>query len=388
MIVNTTEYAYSSFQDQHRTFSPSGKIGTRLEHTAENFAESIQKQGSFTYKGGALAPSLIEGGKAITAKGLEVLEYVGKEAIDLIATEAGIQLEDDPKPTDGDIIDNEEQFADDFTFDRCFYIYGGPEQLEELEALANHHLLLCNRAKGKLSPEQKSSFDSTLKQLQHVLNLKTNALDSSQHDKGKRLETRLVEDVNELNQIRETSIAKAAEMATGFTASLAGLTMSEMVQKTSDRLDAIRVEGIHKLSELCAAGILQLLYLGKSVLMPTSEEAENPNDISWPEDCLEKAKLIRAQVQSISGDIEAISNSFVTGIGDVVAAFQAAIRTEAAKEGEKDSANHELIKESVVEDKLKALSYELESAGGAAVDKVQSALQHLVHVVLFTSLKS
>ncbi|MCO5608940.1 hypothetical protein L7F22_063158 [Adiantum nelumboides] len=360
----------------------------KLENSAESLAESIQKQGNLNYKAGTFAPSLIEGGKAITARGLEVLEYVGKEAIDLIATEAGIQLEEDPKPVDGDMIENDEQFADDVTFDRCFYIYGGPEQLEELEALANHHMLLCNRAKAKLPSEQKSSYDSALKQVKQVLDLGFTGLENAEIDKGKRVETGLIGDVNELKQIRETGVAKAAEMAAGFTVALGGLAMAEVVQKTTDRLEAIRVEGVHRLSELCAAGILQLLNLGKSVLSSSSEQEESVDTIVWPIDYLEKAKLIRAQGQSMSGDIEAISHSFITGIGDVTAAFQAAIRSEVEKEGEKDDAKHEVIRERSIEDKAQALSNDLESDGSAAIEKVQSGLRHLVHVVLFTSLKS
>lgn len=72
----------------------------------------------------------MKSGKAITAKGLEVLEYVGREAIDLIVTEAGIEIEDEPKASDAEAVEDNEHFMDDVTFDRCFYIYGGPEQLE------------------------------------------------------------------------------------------------------------------------------------------------------------------------------------------------------------------------------------------------------------------
>lgn len=360
----------------------------KLENSAENLAETIQNQGSFPYKAGTFAPSLLEGGKAITAKGLEVLEYVGKEAIDLIATEAGIQLEEDAKPADGDMIENDEQFVDDVTFDRCFYIYGGPEQLEELEALANHHMLLCNRAKAKVPREQKAAYDTTFKQIKQVLDLGFNGVEKTEADKGKRVEMGLIGDVGELKQIRDTSVAKAAEMAAGFTVALGGLTMAEVVQKTTDRLEAIRVEGVHRLSELCAAGILQLLNLGKSVLLSTSEQEESVDNIAWPSDCLEKAKLIRVQAQSMLGDIEAISHSFITGIGDITAAFQAAMRSEIAKEGERDDAKHELIRESSIEEKAQALSIDLESDGSAAIEKVQSGLRHLLHVVLFTSLKS
>lgn len=361
----------------------------KLEHSAENLAENFQKQGSFSYKAGTLAPGLLEGGKAITAKGLEVLEYVGREAIDLIATEAGIQIEEDPKQSDGDVIEEDEHFVDDATFDRCFYIYGGPEQLEELEALSNHHMLLCNRAKGKLPSEEKSSLDSILKQLQQIMDLGVNAIEKgTEVDKGKRVEIGSIGDASELKVIRDTSVTKAAEMAAGFTVALGGLAIAEVVQKTTDRLEAIRVEGVHRLSELCASGILQLLNLGKSVLLSSSEQEESPDSTVWPKDCIEKAKLIRAQAQAMVGDIEAISDSFITGIGEVTAAFQAAIRNEAVKEGDRDDAKHELMRESSIEEKAHILSSDLESDGSAAIEKVQSGLRQLVYVVLSTSLKN
>lgn len=63
-------------------------------------------------------------GKAFTAKGMHVLEQVGKDTMDLLISETGI-LGD--KKSDG--TEDEDQF-EEISFDRCFYIYGGPEQLE------------------------------------------------------------------------------------------------------------------------------------------------------------------------------------------------------------------------------------------------------------------
>lgn len=64
-------------------------------------------------------------GKSFTAKGMQVLEQVGKETMDLLISETGILVE---KKSNG-IID-EDQLFEEISFDRCFYIYGGPEQLE------------------------------------------------------------------------------------------------------------------------------------------------------------------------------------------------------------------------------------------------------------------
>lgn len=118
----------------------------RLEHSAANLAESIQQ-------GGPVAPSILEvrmtlyhlacsvllasvlislfvlqTGKAFTSKGIQVLELVGKETMDLLISEAGIDVENNSKGAEQKVDDN--HLFEEVTFDRCFYIYGGPEQLE------------------------------------------------------------------------------------------------------------------------------------------------------------------------------------------------------------------------------------------------------------------
>jgi len=54
---------------------------------------------------------------------MQVLEFVGKETMDLLITETGIGAKKDR-------VDFKGQVLEEVTFDRCFYIYGGPEQLE------------------------------------------------------------------------------------------------------------------------------------------------------------------------------------------------------------------------------------------------------------------
>lgn len=55
-----------------------------------------------------------------------MLERVGKETIELLIAETGLDVEKSPKKAD-QLVD--EPF-EEVTFDRCFYIYGGPDHLE------------------------------------------------------------------------------------------------------------------------------------------------------------------------------------------------------------------------------------------------------------------
>ena len=57
-----------------------------------------------------------------------MLEYVGKETVDLLITESGMEV--DKNAGKGGDETEEDQLLEEVTFDRCFYIYGGPEQLE------------------------------------------------------------------------------------------------------------------------------------------------------------------------------------------------------------------------------------------------------------------
>jgi hypothetical protein len=62
-----------------------------------------------------------------------------------------------------------------------------------------------------------------------------------------------------------------------------------------------------------------LLQLGKSVLTTTTEESEKTEEgLDWPTDCIGKAHIIRAQTQALTGDIEVISESYITGMSHIL----------------------------------------------------------------------
>ncbi|KAB2602919.1 hypothetical protein D8674_003924 [Pyrus ussuriensis x Pyrus communis] len=183
----------------------------KIENSAVNLAGSIQQGGG----AGSTTPSLLETGKAFTSKGMQVLELVGKETLDLLITETGIEVDKDSTLSEKET--EEDQLYEEVGFDRCFYIYGGPEQLEELEALSSHYALLFNRRKGKLSSEQKSIYDGKLKQVQQIFSLNIE-LDGSgaESDKGKKKKTGDDGNINEMKSLHDSSVSKAADMAAGY----------------------------------------------------------------------------------------------------------------------------------------------------------------------------
>ncbi|KAK6916498.1 hypothetical protein RJ641_019359 [Dillenia turbinata] len=388
----------------------------KLEHSAANLAESIQ-HGGLPRSPDSVAPSLIEvyfflpsklfllhdlkllktklchnyclrftgflqTGKAFTERGIQVLEFVGKETMDLLITETGIEVEKDFKKSEGE---DEDQLLEEVTFDRCFYIYGGPEQLEELEALSNHYALLFNRRKAKLSSEQKSDYDGKLKEVLKILSLSTDIDGSSlESDKGKKIATLTEGSGDEIKNLHDSSLTKAADMAAGFTNTLAGLAANDIIQRTASRLESLHSEGVHRLSEMCCFAVSQLLILGKSIISNANEvQNEDADDsilsIDWPEDSLEKAKLIRLKAHSMTVNVDSVSNGFITGISDVAEAYQVALKGATAD-------SQEILAWSSVQDKANSFSEHLRANCTTAVDKIQEGLQYLSFVVLSTSM--
>lgn len=69
---------------------------------------------------------------------------------------------------------------------------------------------------------------------------------------------------------------------------------------------------------MCCSAVSQLLMLGKSIISGDSKDQDEDADadvlnIDWPEDSVEKAKIIRSKAQLMTGYVEAVSNSFITG---------------------------------------------------------------------------
>ena len=72
---------------------------------------------------------------------------------------------------------------------------------------------------------------------------------------------------------------------------------------------------LQRLSEICCFAVTQLLKLGKSIISEANklEDQEIEVKIDWPEDFVERAKIIRSKAQSVTENMEAVYNGFITG---------------------------------------------------------------------------
>ncbi|CAN4107628.1 unnamed protein product [Withania somnifera] len=376
-------FASGAWQALGNAFRGSSDLVHKLENSAVSIAESVQ-HGGLPAATGSVAPSILETGKAFTAKGMHVLELLGKETMDLLISETGIRVDLGSKEGGGEI--DEDQFYEEVTFDRCFYIYGGPEQLEELEALSSHYALLFNRRKAKLPSDQRSSYDGKLKEVQQIFELSSEVYGSGKESgKGKEVEAGIADSTDEVKNLHDSCVNKAAELAAGFTNVLVGLAPSDMIQRTARRLDTLHSEGVHRLSELCCFAATQLVMLGKSIISTANKVADQDANaeivkMEWPEDSIERAKVIRVKACSMTGCVEAVSSSFITGISEVAEAYLAAVRGVSAD-------SHEVLQKSIQE-KANAYAENLRAAHSIALSKIQDGLQYLPYVVISTSMPS
>jgi hypothetical protein len=90
----------------------------------------------------------------------EVMQQLGRQAINFLE---GTTESLSPRRRIG--------ASDELSFDHCFYIYGGRQSFEELEALGNECARLCNRLRTKLAPEGKARLDAALASLGPMFDL-------------------------------------------------------------------------------------------------------------------------------------------------------------------------------------------------------------------------
>ncbi|KAG4212763.1 hypothetical protein ERO13_A01G005566v2 [Gossypium hirsutum] len=125
-------------------------------------------------------------------------------------------------------------------------------------------------------------------------------------------------------------------------------------------------------SELCCLAVSHLLMLAKSVISsgnkvrvedPDDDDGDDIMNIDWPEDPVEKAKLIRVEAQSMTCYTEAVSNNFITGIFYVTKALRSS-RESATVD------SHEALPQASIKEKAKSFSKHLHNDWATAVSKI------------------
>ncbi|KAL7246797.1 hypothetical protein ACSBR2_001829 [Camellia fascicularis] len=234
----------------------------KFEHSAENLAESVQH-------GGRVAPSIIESGKAFTARGMHVLQLVGKETMDLLITETGIGVGKNLKGVH--LQDDEEQSFEEVTFDRCFYIYGGPEQLErlsEMSCFALSQLLMLG--KSNISNANKVC-DEDLDA--HMLNI------DWPEDSGKRakiIRTRAQSMTGNVEIVCNGFITGITDVAEAYIAAIKGATVDSQVLPQKSIQEKANAFSKTLCSDLTTAmgkiqdGLRYLSYVVLSTLIPAA----------------------------------------------------------------------------------------------------------------------
>ncbi|MCD9560443.1 hypothetical protein HAX54_019125 [Datura stramonium] len=320
-----------------------------LENSAVSIDESKFSMVSLPATTGSVAPSILETEK-LTAKGMHMLELLGKGE-----NYGSSNLRNWSRAIGG-------QFLSLYVVES---ISGNPlsyhmNYTQELEALSNHYALLFNRRKAKLPSDQKSSYDGKLKEVQQIFDLSSEVYGSSKESgKGKEIETGIADSTDEVKNLHDSSVNKAAE--------LAAVAPNDMIQRTARRLDTLHSEGVHRLSELCCFAATQLVMLGKSIISTANKVADQDANaeivkMEWPEDSIERAKVIlQSRISEVAGR-----------------PYLAAVRGVSVD-------SHEVPQKSIQE-KANAYAENLRAAHITAMGKIQDGLQYLPYVVISTSM--
>ncbi|KFK33316.1 hypothetical protein AALP_AA6G359300 [Arabis alpina] len=210
--------------------------------------------------------------------------------MDLLITKTGLGAEKNG-------VDFKNQVLEEVTFDRCFYIYGGPQQLEIQQLFS-------------FADEMSGS--------------------KAEFDKGKKIDIKTEGNDDDMKNLHNSSVTRAADMAaSGLVTGLNLFTQKEFMCEEFSLLISLKIlKIIH-----CTTTITHLVILGKSIISHANKVQDEDTEalrIEWPEDPTEKGKLIRGKVESMVGYVEAVSNSFITGISDVSETYAAASKGVAA----------------------------------------------------------
>eukprot|EP00898_Chlorokybus_atmophyticus_P000552 jgi/Chlat1/1498/Chrsp12S02041 len=336
---------------------------------------------------------------SLAARGTGALESVGSAAINFLAPPpSSRQATSGPLSAVGGPLNAPGQ--NENTFDRCFYIFGGHEHLEELEALANSRQLKCVEARDAMTAEQRKAYEEHELQVKEALDLEADREYDDENDAELELDPH--PDLSAFTslsqngaQMANTLAAESLEppLAADDVGEIGGAKLSV---RASKGIEVVRTEGVQRLSELCSLCVGHLLHLAQGVSLAKRNESQPAPDaaadatgtdasaaesVKWPEACGEKAQVVRAHARQMLQELESLSEGVMEGIGSIVEVFNKAANSVPELDASWTEEQKKALK---VASKTASDAFYLDSM--AAATCIHDGARHMVPILLATAL--
>jgi len=228
---------------------------------------------------------------------------------------------------------------EELTFPKSFFIYGGPDAVDECEALGAEARAKCQQFKSALEGEPRREYEDCLRRVGECLDL---SLPEPSGDEARPVAA-------------FAEVAARAEACKNEVADFVNSQMSVADTGVDAQLRVVRNEAVQQLAEHTACCVRHLASLSHGLADPKESEHE---DLDWPGDPLAVAGVVRATVVEVAKGLESLASAF---------------RDEAGKFSKGNEA---------LTGPAEALTAALVEAKEAAMDRVHEVLRAQVFVIV------
>ena len=179
------------------------------------------------------------------------------------------------------------------SFSHAFFIYGGPDHMEEIETISTKCGKLCQSIKVKLSGDNKVEYEALIKSLGERFDLSVTEIEGQKYEP--------------LDSYSE--VAKRCEGCTKQVEAFVNEQMSTSGVDLQQQIRVIKNEAVQQIAEQTAVSVHYLVKLGRSIAEPLGL-FEVEEDIEWPEDPINVASILRATIESIIKDLKQLTKKF------------------------------------------------------------------------------
>jgi len=292
---------------------------------AASAAEEL-KEGLKDVKELHLVQVVQSGAQRVASKGVGALERLGDTALDLLARPTG---------WDRDQSALDDMAPQEVSFEKCFYIHGGPDYLEELELVGGDAAVRCARHRRKLegSPEQ-AHFASTEERLRLMLNLDEpmpgDGDDDADVDEAAAAaaeQAAAAPTVASLNSLLSESMRRAEGLTLATVSAIKSEAMAaadgdvdgaEALELSRSALETVRAEGVRQLSEQCTLCVAHLLQLAVGLVEVMNGDQPAPEAPAWPEAASGKALLLRHFARHMVSTLDDVVEVYMTALSTSV----------------------------------------------------------------------